>query len=163
MYSHTSIKKSPLDIEKNGLLRQVTSYKKFSWDEIFFDRTRKRWPLNTVYRGDIIGRFDYILSIQHRLTSVKCNVYLHTENTSVIYSKYIHMMCYINRFFLTLKYTVEWFYPLYIWNKLFKHDTYNISYGKYLRLHNLFTTKKHFTFLYIVEIQKYCLFFAISF
>jgi hypothetical protein len=115
MYSHTSIKKSPLDIEKNGLLRQVTSYKKFSWDEIFFDRTRKRWPLNTVYRGDIIGRFDYILSIQHRLTSVKCNVYLHTENTSVIYSKYIHMMCYINRFFLTLKYTVEWFYPLYMY------------------------------------------------
>lgn len=46
-----------------------------------------------------------------------------------------------------------------IWNKLFKHETCNISYGNDLRLHNLFATKKHFTFLHIVEIQKYWLFF----
>jgi len=35
------------DKVKSGLLRQVTSHKRFNSYEIFYDRTRKRWPLNT--------------------------------------------------------------------------------------------------------------------
>jgi hypothetical protein len=37
------------------------------------------------------------------------------EKKTVFLYFYNDMMCYINRFFLTLKYTVEWFYPLYMY------------------------------------------------
>jgi hypothetical protein len=45
MYSQTCIKRSPLGQRKSGLLRQVTSWKRFNSYEIFYDRTRQRWPL----------------------------------------------------------------------------------------------------------------------
>jgi hypothetical protein len=32
---------------KSGLIRQVTSKKRLNSFEIFYDRTRKRWPVNT--------------------------------------------------------------------------------------------------------------------
>jgi hypothetical protein len=41
IYSQTCIKRSPLGQRKNGLIRQVTSYKRFISYEIFYDRTRK--------------------------------------------------------------------------------------------------------------------------
>jgi hypothetical protein len=45
--SQTCIKRSPLGQRKSGLIRQVTSKKRFNSYEIFYDRTRKRWPINT--------------------------------------------------------------------------------------------------------------------
>ena len=47
MYSQTCIKRSPLGQRKSGLIRQVTSQKSFNSYEIFYGRTRKRWPFNT--------------------------------------------------------------------------------------------------------------------
>ena len=46
LYSQTCIKRSPLGQRKSGLIRQVTSLKRFNSYEIFYDRTRKRWPFN---------------------------------------------------------------------------------------------------------------------
>ena len=40
-YSETCIKRSPLGQSKSGLLRQVTSYKRFNLNELFYVRTRK--------------------------------------------------------------------------------------------------------------------------
>ena len=40
--SQTCIKRSPLGQRKSGLLRQVTSYKRFNSYEIFYDSTRQR-------------------------------------------------------------------------------------------------------------------------
>ena len=48
----TCIKRSPLEQRKNGLLRQLTSWKRLNSYEIFYDRTRKRWPFNT---GDCLA------------------------------------------------------------------------------------------------------------
>jgi len=45
-YSQTCIKRSPLVHRKSGLLRQLTSKKRFISYAIFYDRTRKRWPFN---------------------------------------------------------------------------------------------------------------------
>ena len=45
--SKTCIKRSPVGWRKSGLLRHVTSYKRFNAYEIFYDRTRKMWPFNT--------------------------------------------------------------------------------------------------------------------
>jgi len=42
MYSQTCIKRSLLGQGKSGLLRQVTSKKRFNSYEIFYDRTRKK-------------------------------------------------------------------------------------------------------------------------
>jgi len=42
----TCIKRFPLGQRTCGLLRQVTSSKRFNSCEIFYDRTRKRWPFN---------------------------------------------------------------------------------------------------------------------
>ena len=47
IYSQTCIKRSPLGQWKSGLIRQVTSEKRLIWYEIFYDGTRKRWPLKT--------------------------------------------------------------------------------------------------------------------
>jgi len=44
-YSQTCIKRSPLEQRKSGLIRQVTSSKRFNSYEFIYDRTRKRWPL----------------------------------------------------------------------------------------------------------------------
>ena len=41
-YSQTCIKRSPLGQRKSGLIRQVTSKKRFNSYEIFYVRTRKR-------------------------------------------------------------------------------------------------------------------------
>ena len=45
-YSQTSIKRSPFGW-KSSLLWQMTFYKRFNSNKIFYDRTGKRWPLNT--------------------------------------------------------------------------------------------------------------------
>ena len=58
IYSQTCIKRSPLGQRKSGLIRQVTSWKRFISHEILYDRTNKRWPLNT---GDCMVRFDCII------------------------------------------------------------------------------------------------------
>ena len=42
MYSQICIKRSPLGPRKSGLIRQVTSLKRFNSYNIFYDRTRKR-------------------------------------------------------------------------------------------------------------------------
>ena len=47
IYSQTCIKRSPLGQRKSGLIRQVTSLKRFNSYEIFYDRTRKMGPFNT--------------------------------------------------------------------------------------------------------------------
>ena len=49
MYSQTCIKMSSLRQRKHGLTRQLISYKRFNLYEIFYDRKRKKLPLN---RGD---------------------------------------------------------------------------------------------------------------
>ena len=41
------IKRSSLGQRKSGLIRQVTSLKRFNSYEIFYNRIRKRWPFNT--------------------------------------------------------------------------------------------------------------------
>jgi hypothetical protein len=41
-YSQSCIKRSPLEQLLSGLIRQVTSLKRFNSYEIFYDRTRKR-------------------------------------------------------------------------------------------------------------------------
>jgi hypothetical protein len=46
LYSQTCIKRSPLGQRNGDLLRQVTSSKRINSNEIFYDRTRKRWPFN---------------------------------------------------------------------------------------------------------------------
>jgi hypothetical protein len=40
-YSQSCIKRSPLGQIRSGLIRQVTSYKRFNSYEIFYDRTNK--------------------------------------------------------------------------------------------------------------------------
>jgi hypothetical protein len=47
MCSQTCIKRSPLGQRKIDLIRQVTSLKRFNAYDIFYHRTRKRWPFNT--------------------------------------------------------------------------------------------------------------------
>jgi len=47
IYSQTFIKKSPLGQRNSGLIRQVTSHNRYNLNEIFYDRSRKRWPFNT--------------------------------------------------------------------------------------------------------------------
>jgi hypothetical protein len=42
--SQTCIKRSPLELRNSDLIRQVTSIKRLISYEIFYDRTRKRWP-----------------------------------------------------------------------------------------------------------------------
>jgi len=57
-YSQICIKSSLLGHQKSGLIRQMTSLKRFNSYDTFYDRTRKGWPFNT---GDRMGRFDCIL------------------------------------------------------------------------------------------------------
>ena len=45
-YSQACFKRSPLGQRKGGLIRQLTSQKRFNSFEIFYDRTIKRWPFN---------------------------------------------------------------------------------------------------------------------
>ena len=48
LYSLTCIKRSwHLGHRKSGLLRKVTSFKRFNSNEIFYNRTGKRWRFNT--------------------------------------------------------------------------------------------------------------------
>jgi hypothetical protein len=47
IYSQTCIKRSPWGQIKSGLIRQLTSEKRFILYEIFYGSTRKRWPFNT--------------------------------------------------------------------------------------------------------------------
>ena len=54
-YSQTCMKRPPLGQRKSDLIRQVTSIKRLNSYEIFYDRTRKRWPFNT---GDRTSKFD---------------------------------------------------------------------------------------------------------
>ena len=64
IYSQTCIKRSPLGQRNSGLIRQVTSLKRFNSYEICYNRKRKKWPFNT---GDclivVIDRFDCILHV----------------------------------------------------------------------------------------------------
>jgi len=46
-YSQTCIKRSHLGQRESGLIRQVTSLKRFNSYEIFYDRTRKGWIFDT--------------------------------------------------------------------------------------------------------------------
>ena len=46
-YSQTCMKRSPFGPRKHGLLRQMTSKKRFNSNGIFYERTRKRWHFNT--------------------------------------------------------------------------------------------------------------------
>jgi len=46
-YSQTCIKRSLLGQRESGLVRQVTSLKRFNSYEIFYDRTGNRWPFDT--------------------------------------------------------------------------------------------------------------------
>ena len=55
LYCQTCMKRSSLGQRKSGLIRQVTSYKRFNSYEIFNDRTRKRCPFNT---GDCLIEVD---------------------------------------------------------------------------------------------------------
>ena len=52
---------------KSGLIRQVSSSKRFNSYEIFYDRTRKRWSLNT---GDHMGMFDCMYYFSYVLTNL---------------------------------------------------------------------------------------------
>ena len=47
VYCQTCIKRSPLGQRKSGLLRQLTSLKRFNLDEIFYGGIRKRRPFNS--------------------------------------------------------------------------------------------------------------------
>ena len=47
-YTVKPVLRGTLGIKKNGLIRQVTSQKRFNAYAIFHDRTRKKWPFNTV-------------------------------------------------------------------------------------------------------------------
>ena len=42
-YSQTCIKRCPFWTKTSGLIKQVTSVKRFNTYEIFYDRTRKKW------------------------------------------------------------------------------------------------------------------------
>ena len=46
-YNETCLKRSPLGQRKSGLIRQVTTLKRFNSYDIFYDRTRKKCPFNT--------------------------------------------------------------------------------------------------------------------
>ena len=65
IYSQTCIERSPLRHRKNGLLRKVTSNKRFNSYEISQDSVRKRWPFNT---GDSLTK----VTVQTGLTSYVC-------------------------------------------------------------------------------------------
>jgi hypothetical protein len=45
--SQTCIKRSVMGQIKSGILREVTSSKRINSNEIFYDRSRKRWPFKT--------------------------------------------------------------------------------------------------------------------
>jgi hypothetical protein len=47
IYSQTCIKRSPWEQRQSGLIRQVTSFKRFNLYEMFYDRARQMWSFNT--------------------------------------------------------------------------------------------------------------------
>ena len=47
IYCQTCIERSPLGQRKCGLIRQVSSWKRFNSCEIFYDAIRKMWPFKT--------------------------------------------------------------------------------------------------------------------
>ena len=78
----TCIKRSPLGQRKCGLLRQVTSSKRFNSCEIFYDRTRKSIPVNpppfrgSLPRKSLISRMDWVscagdINLPHDLPPTK--------------------------------------------------------------------------------------------
>ena len=80
-YSLTSIKRSPLGLRKRGHIRQVSSSKRFNSYEIFYDRTRKRWPFNT---GDCLIEVTAWagLTVYHFQHSIGCgSLYIVVSNS----------------------------------------------------------------------------------
>ena len=74
MYNQTCIKRTPLGQRRNGLLRQVTSYKRFKSYEIVYNRRRKgdlliqviTWDCFTVYilTSILVSKFEIVLHLK---------------------------------------------------------------------------------------------------
>jgi len=65
IYSQTCIKRSPLGLGNSGLIRQVTSLKRFKFIWILLWQDKKKLPFNT---GDCMGRFDYMYILLYVVT-----------------------------------------------------------------------------------------------
>jgi len=90
IYSKTCIKMSPLGQRKSGLLRQMTSKKRFNSYENFYDRSRKRWPLNT-------GLTVHLLQYTYMCTCISVTLYIYVNLVLYICISTLHYtyMCYI--------------------------------------------------------------------